>query len=394
MNTKEQFTTYSKKLSTIEYGKEGPTAIPLVEEMLDKSLIEWSNPNLKIIDRCFGFGTFLYFSYLRLLKYHDDEHILNNMLYGIEIEPFRFELTKKKLNIKNLYLGDALNPTHKIKEKLDMDFDVELGNPPYQNSAKNSQNSGLWQEFLKTTVAQKVLYVQPISWMSGSTSQKPELLKKMVNNLVWLNLDTKKYFPTTGSTFCHFMLDLNGSKETEVIQGGKTETLNLEGLQVVPKVLNSLTISILNKFLFSNHPKFGFSTKMRVTPSGKGNFKIYHSDVKIINNEVDAKNSEIRKVVFNKSGYLNPKITTLGTSQNVYWASLKKENSDIVLNYMNSDIVRVVTQELCKYSGFNSDVVAQNIPRIDFTKKMTSDEINEYFGLTKDEVKLLKGYVK
>ena len=37
MNTKEQFTTYSKKLSTIEYGKEGPTAIPLVEEMLDKS---------------------------------------------------------------------------------------------------------------------------------------------------------------------------------------------------------------------------------------------------------------------------------------------------------------------------------------------------------------------
>jgi len=390
MNTKEQFNTYTKKLATIDYGKDGPTPIHLVEECVNAIPVDWSNPNLRFIDRCFGFGTFLYFAKLKLLKYHNESHILNNMLYGIEIEPFRYTLTKKKLEIKNLYLGDSLNPTNKIKEILNMDFDVELGNFPYQDASKASKNSGLWQKFLKTMVAPIGCFINPISWMSGSTLQKPELLKKMVNNLVWLNLNTKKYFPTTASTFCHFILDLNGSKETEVVQGGVTETLNLKDLKVVPKILNSSTIAIVNKFLFSDHPKLGFSTKMRVTPSGKGNYKIYHSDVKIINNEVDAKNSGIPKICLNKSGYLNPKVTKLGTSQNVYWAPLEDEDSDMVIAYMNSDIVKVVTQVLCKYSGFNSDVVAQNIPKIDFTKKMTSDEINDYFGLTKDEVKLLK----
>ena len=163
--------------------------------------------------------------------------------------------------------------------------------------------------------------------------------------------------------------------------------------------LEPITIFLtINKFLFSDRPKFGFSTKMRVTPSGKGNYKIYHGHhlqrtvpyVKLTNNEVDAKNSGIRKICLNKSGYLNPKITKLGTSQNVYWAPLRDENSDMVLDYLNSDLVKVVTQVLCKYSGYNSDVVAQSIPKIDFTKKMTSDEINDYFGLTKDEVDYLK----
>ena len=63
MNTKEQFNKYTKKLATIPYGTDGPTPISLVEEKLDNTPIDWSNPNLRICDPAFGFGTFLFFCY-------------------------------------------------------------------------------------------------------------------------------------------------------------------------------------------------------------------------------------------------------------------------------------------------------------------------------------------
>ena len=176
MNTKEQFNIYTKKLATFDYGNDGTTPISLVEGMLDKLPIDWSNPNLRILDPCFGFGTFLYFCKLRLLKYHDEAHILNNMLYGIEIEEFRCELTKKKLKIKNLYLGDTINPTDKIKEILNMSrkFDVILANYPYEKKVGPGKTEPIWHLFAKKipTLLKKGGYlsvIHPSAWRNAKS---------------------------------------------------------------------------------------------------------------------------------------------------------------------------------------------------------------------------------
>ena len=57
----------------------------LVEEMIDAFPIErLKDPNATFIDNFAGSGNFLVGLKNRLLQYHSEEHILNNMLYGIE----------------------------------------------------------------------------------------------------------------------------------------------------------------------------------------------------------------------------------------------------------------------------------------------------------------------
>ena len=57
----------------------------LVEEMIDAYPIEdREDPNSTFLDNSAGSGNFLVGLKDRLLQYHSEEHILNNMLYGVE----------------------------------------------------------------------------------------------------------------------------------------------------------------------------------------------------------------------------------------------------------------------------------------------------------------------
>ena len=57
----------------------------LVEEMIDSYPIEdLKDPNSTFLDNSAGAGNFLMGLKNRLMKYHSEEHILNNMLYGVE----------------------------------------------------------------------------------------------------------------------------------------------------------------------------------------------------------------------------------------------------------------------------------------------------------------------
>ena len=59
-----------------------PTPIDCVEEMIGKIPESfWENKDIKILDPCCGCGNFPIVIYFKLLKYHDREHILTNMLY-------------------------------------------------------------------------------------------------------------------------------------------------------------------------------------------------------------------------------------------------------------------------------------------------------------------------
>ena len=71
----------------------------IVDKLLDG--IDYSNPDLTICEPSFGDGRILLEVKTRLLEYHSEEHIMNNMLFGIEIQEAWYRETLERLNPNN-----------------------------------------------------------------------------------------------------------------------------------------------------------------------------------------------------------------------------------------------------------------------------------------------------
>ena len=64
------------------------TPMELVYQMIDQIPVEkLKDPHSTFLDNSAGSGNFLYGLLTRLMEYHDRDHILNNMLYGVELMP-------------------------------------------------------------------------------------------------------------------------------------------------------------------------------------------------------------------------------------------------------------------------------------------------------------------
>lgn len=144
----------------------------LVNQML-QSLPEevWQNPNNTFIDNSCGTGNFLVAAKEKLLQYHPESHILNHMLYGVEIQEDNAHTATQRLGGGNIACHDALT-FHYWGRK----FNVIFGNPPYNKEKKGKKGNNcnpLWTLFvdlsLKTLEENGyLLYVHPQLW------RKPE----------------------------------------------------------------------------------------------------------------------------------------------------------------------------------------------------------------------------
>ncbi len=151
------------------------TPLTLVTEMLDAidkyaDKDFWKNPDLKILDPAAGIGNFPLVAYEKLMvglkgkipqEAMRKKHILENMLYMVELNGNNVRLMKKifggdkyKLNIVK---GDFLeDKTHKkLLDKLgtkELKFDLVMGNPPFSKSTSRDSSATstgkIWQDFV------------------------------------------------------------------------------------------------------------------------------------------------------------------------------------------------------------------------------------------------------
>jgi len=177
------------------------TPMKLVGEMLDALPEEvWKNPNLKWLDPAAGMGNFPVAVYMRLMKglnsvtgYENDEkrrkHILENMLYMVEIDKTNVFMMRKifcgkiyKLKIfegsfiegdyndvdiysLNIKLDNNKRFFDKIK-KFNSNFDIIVGNPPYNNN----KEVPIYNKFIIKSLDFKpsyLLFIVPSRWFSG-----------------------------------------------------------------------------------------------------------------------------------------------------------------------------------------------------------------------------------
>lgn len=211
------------------------TPFSLIDKIISLIPIEnFKNKNKKWLDIGAGSGYFSIFLYFKLFenlnsqfKNLDEckEHIINNMIYMVEIQENNYELLRELFGEKaNIINDDFINynfDNYTIKE-----FDYIIGNPPFNcngmkkvptnnNVKKKNDGKTIWIDFLKKSISilkkEGLLnIIIPSIWLKPDKEKiYGYLLQYKINYLHCLNnTETNKIFKGNAQTpSCYFLLE-------------------------------------------------------------------------------------------------------------------------------------------------------------------------------------------
>lgn len=95
------------------------------------------NPDAKFLDNSCGDGNFLVALLKVLSKYHDEQHVLNNMIYGVDLMPDNVAEAKRRLCAQaKIELEDYRNMPgwHHVVCADGLTYDYEFAPPQSQSS--------------------------------------------------------------------------------------------------------------------------------------------------------------------------------------------------------------------------------------------------------------------
>jgi len=256
------------------------TPISLINEILnelehfDKDI--FSNPNLTWLDPANGIGNFPILVYKRLMKgleirFKDKkkrhDHIIKNMLYMIEINPKNVKISKKIFGTDaNICCGDFLSD--KCFEG--MNFDVIIGNPPFQKDKVNKLQGGyggrtLWDKFVVKifnilNTNGYLAFITPPEW------RKPE------NNLYELMTNQNQLL------YLHIYGERQGQEKFHVSQRFDLYIIQHKHKYKNTKIVDELNDSIeLNLTNWPFLPNYDYNTISHIITTEQKGIKIIYS---------------------------------------------------------------------------------------------------------------------
>lgn len=295
-----------------------------------------------------------------------------------------------------------------------MKFDCLVTNPPYQDSSHKEKKNTLWRKWL--TFNEKIVnkggvfsLIIPSSWMGSSPVLKENFLieKKIKYNITVINRDEcKKHFPSIGSTFSYFIMEnkdyeyntcvisKNINKTIEV-----TNNLNLNDciVDVFPKDLTEIGLSIINKTINSNVEKLGIinntynhsvhKTKWSKIESDEFCYPIQNTPSKLYWFNYAHPHQGLLKLLIPTTTYFrNQMITTNGVTQSFcYFLINENLDSNIVSNNINNKLYDYLN-ECFRYANWNSVNLLRKLPNLPMDVRLTNNEIYEFFKLTTEEI--------
>lgn len=330
-----------------------------------------------------------------------------------------------------------------------MKFKHIFGNPPFQdNRNKNKTQHKLWIEFTQKAVDEwmedngTLTWITPMSW--GSPSNKIlGLLKE--NTVRELHINTKKYFPKVGSSFCHYHLTKGNSGVSAKIvgEGNSFNMLIDQSMLYVPNDVSTTSLSIHKKVMFTNRDKYKVNydyvtchnvirhaydinmkkilkkaKQLRDSSSTDQANKILSSMEKLIESRksIDISISEEKtskhiypvlhtnnktwysskkqnffdkkKVMWSRSGYTKPFYNTggLGCTDMGYYILVDNDQQGRDLErFLNSKLMKYIFKT-AKWSGFGNELVFSSIPKLDIHNNKTDSDYFSAFGINAKEV--------
>ena len=265
--------TNQEKIKYAEYGTPHTIRAQMLKTI---PLSFWKNKSNKIFEPAVGKGGFI-IDIIKILMHHLThdfpqrkpryKHIVENILYFADINATNVRKLKRLLDPTgiyklNAYIGDSLIIPIGIQ------FNLVVGNPPYNISGKKGVGSTLYQHFIRIALTNwllpkgYLLYVTPPSWRKPNppNSINSGLWELMTrdNQMVFLEIhdmkDGIKYF--NAHTRYDFYLikrtpTTKTSRPTKIIdQLGKKATIDLTGYPWLPNFDFKFVKSLL-----ANSPK-------------------------------------------------------------------------------------------------------------------------------------------
>ena len=373
------------------------TPIKLVNDMLDKLPIEvWKNKNLKWLDPCCGMGNFPIAVYLRLMEGLKDEikdmkerkkHILENMLYMSELNKKNVLVCKQIFDINNelklnIYEGDSLkvdyNKEFKIKE-----FDIIIGNPPYNASGTKATGNTIWQKFVLMSfklikLNGYITLIHPSGWRKpmsekGKSNNLFDLMTSKYN-MIYLEMhDSKDGMKTfnCGTKYDWYVINIKNTINniTEIIDEKKNKhLLNLKNYSFLP---NS-NIELFNKIYCKNpditnilYSRSSYGSDKKWVSKLKNNdykYTVIHSTTKsgcryLYSNTNSNGFYGIKKVIFGDSGINEPIIDNNGDlllSEHAMGIPIINNNEKEMYECIKSDKFKDFIKS-CMWSNFQID---------------------------------------
>lgn len=419
--TEQDFQRYEKRISVLPQGVDGPTPILLANEIVSKFKVDWSNPKLRILDPDFTYGSFIFSVYLKLKKFHSDEHIFNNMLFGICRSKGRLLMVKSKLPIKNLYYDDFLRPSSKLKKILNMKkFDVVVGNPPYND--KDRSGNALWSAFILK--ANNLLssdgymsFVVPGRWVLPGYNIKKDKIRLWdfifsKGTMYHINIgECTKHFKE-GSDPDYFSYFLYGKKNihkknTKIVTRSDSLEINFNEYRWIPyKRISDMSLKIIKKVEKYRKDNFDVNWKYEQKGVKLKEKKTSEYSIKVfVGNDTDGnpkfKYSNKKSTLHNDSKILFKLGRFLNYTQRVFidYESNVSYNSSYVCTLSSDENVDYLHSKFFTFLGDclsnGSEITAagwKTLPKLDTSIKWNDEMIYQYFHLSYEEILYIQSY--
>jgi hypothetical protein len=322
--------------------------------------------------------------------------------------PKKYKNITKKENIKFI---------NKIKKEFNNNFDIIIGNPPYQEHYDNTNErvggSSLWSKFLNKSINLLIkngyiLFITPCSWMSGgSNKQSGNILGGImqVNTLYYLNIqECSKYF-NVGSTFSYYLIKKSFEdksfkcicKYKGKIYDSQFENKDFRKMQIIPLLFNDDMVSIIKKVENYKCEKMDFKRYYDLDKrkldlyDEKGKYCVKHKVVEIYKTNFKQECMGKHKVIISMSGYIKAEYDKkCGCSDaTLFMYCQNKDEAMQIINLLNNKLYKLIINIYREITGLNNH---KNINKFPFIKNQ--EDIYRLFKLTKDEIKLIEDNTK
>ena len=335
---------YAKMVNSTFGDVDRSTPLYVVREKInhipERTLI---NPNSRFLEPSAGIGTYAVVLFNKLLEYHDRDHILNNMIYLVEIKEYKCEYLKL-LGFKNIYNTNYL--THDFKK---MDFDIILSNIPFNNeggmkskglNGAQQGKTNLYKEFIahsKSMIKPNgiIIFIAP-----------PGAYKSFLNN----SLNILKYYFNSVDAW------------------GKSIATVSWFCSLDPTIeLGDVPITIQDKLFTNDHDKI----RQRASKKEHSYYLYnYIKPLKVYNND------ERNQLSIKDQGKTLPPVTLTDSKIN-------KTNLEFLLSYL----LNYLNNHGAQWHSFNKRLKYEWLEDIDYV--ITEDDIIKQYKLTQEEVNII-----